>query len=359
MIKVAVIGFGHIGRRHATILDQYPETEVVAIADVNEELQYHELYPQSVPYYRGLEELLENENPDVVHVCTPNGFHASHALLALDKKAHVVIEKPMGLTKESCEKVIHKALQVNRTVFVVKQNRYSPPSQWLKKMVDEKILGEVCMLQINCYWNRDERYYKQQIDKRFCWKGSGDLDGGTLFTQFSHFVDILYWIFGDIEEPKSHFMDFNHKDSTEFEDSGVVTFKLANGAVGSLNFSTAVWDRNMESSLTVIGTKGSVKIGGQYMNEVEYCHVQDYELEDLKPTNPPNDYGPFTGSAANHHYVIENMVDVLNGYDVITANALEGMKVVDIIERIYRSAPRPIKKLSFQDELLCTPNSSY
>jgi predicted dehydrogenase len=189
------------------------------------------------------------------------------------------------------------------------------------------------MVQVNCYWNRDERYYK--IDG---WKGTRSLDGGSLFTQFSHFVDIMYWVFGDIRNIQAMVKNFTHLDMTEFEDSGLVQFEFVNGGIGCINFSTSLWDTNMESSITVIGKKGSLKVGGQYMNEIEYCHIKDYVMPDLPPTNPPNDYGPFKGSAANHHYVIENVVNTLQGNDTITANALEGLKVVDIIERIYQVA---------------------
>jgi len=237
----------------------------------------------------------------------------------------------MGLSKTECEEVIFTSLQMSRQVFVVKQNRYSPPSAWLKDVVGKKIIGNVLMVQVNCYWNRDERYYKKND-----WKGTLALDGGTLFTQFSHFIDIMYWIFGDIKNVNASFANFTHKDNTEFEDSGLVQFEFVNGGgLGCINFSTSVWDTNMESSITVIGTNGSVKIGGQYMNEIEYCHIKDYKMPELPPTNPPNDYGPFKGSAANHHHVIENVINTLNGTDTITANALEGMKVVEIIERIY------------------------
>ena len=159
--------------------------------------------------------------------------------------------------------------------------------------------------------------------------------GGTLFTQFSHFIDLLYWVFGDITDIKASFSSFNHQQLTEFEDSGVINFRFVKGGIGSINFSTSVWDKNLESSMTVIGSNGSVKVGGQYMDKVEYCHIKGYEMPELKPTNPPNDYGPYKGSAANHHYVIQNVVDVLNGKATITTNALEGLKVVDIIERIY------------------------
>jgi hypothetical protein len=147
----------------------------------------------------------------------------------------------------------------------------------------------------------------------------------------------------EIKNNKATFSDFNHADTTEFEDSSLVNFEFVNGCLGCINFSTSVWDINMESSITVVGSKGSFKVGGQYMNVVEYCHIKDYTMPELPPTNAPNDYGPFKGSAANHHYVIENVVNTLSGRDTITANALEGLKVVDIIERIYET--RDLTKL--------------
>jgi predicted dehydrogenase len=188
------------------------------------------------------------------------------------------------------------------------------------------------MVQLSCYWNRDERYYLPGG-----WHGDALLDGGTLFTQFSHFIDIMYWLFGDVTDISARFADFNHSHLTAFEDSGMVNFRFVRGGLGSINYSTAVWDRNLESSLTVTAQHGSLKIGGQYMDKVEYCHIRDYSLPDLPPTNPGNDYGAYKGSAQNHHYVIDNVVNVLSGpgHEAITTNVLEGMKVVDIIRRIY------------------------
>lgn len=329
--KFVIIGFGHIGKRHATIASEYPDSEVIAIVDLNSDAKQHELFPKGALFFNSIEDFLAAKIvADVVNIATPNGFHCSYAIQALEAGYHVVIEKPMGLSKAECEAVIFKSLQVSKQVFVVKQNRYSPPSKWMKEVVGNGHIGNVLMVQVNCYWNRDDRYYKPGG-----WKGSIKSDGGTLYTQFSHFIDIMYWVFGDIKNIKATFADFTHHNNTEFEDSGVVNFEFINGGLGCLNFTTSVWDTNMESSITVIGTKGSFKVGGQYMNEVEYCHIQDYEMPLLPPTNAPNDYGPFKGSAANHHYVIENVVNTLAGTDTITANALEGLKVVDIIERIY------------------------
>jgi predicted dehydrogenase len=331
-IKFAVVGLGHIGLRHSKIAHEHPDSETIACCDIlpARELKLHELglHPH---FYNDYKEMILNEpEVDVINIAAPNGLHTEIALFALEHGKHVVIEKPMGLSKVDCEKVIFKSLQQSRNVFVVKQNRYSPPSKWLKEIVDTDILGQVLMVQVNCYWNRDERYYKPGD-----WKGTLKMDGGTLFTQFSHFVDIMYWIFGDIKNIHATFKNTTHKNLTEFEDSGVVNFEFVNGGMGCINFSTSVWDTNMESSITAIGSKGSIKLGGQYLNEVEYCHIKEYTLPILPETNPPNDYGPFKGSAANHHYVIQNVIDTLNGKSRIDTNALEGLKVVDIIERIY------------------------
>lgn len=330
-VRFAVIGCGFIGKRHAEMISRNSESELVALCDIKpkEELG---LENYSVPFYCSIEELLSSEiDFDVLNICTPNGFHAEHAIKALEKNKHVVCEKPMGLTTKECENVIFKSLKVSRHVFNVMQNRYSPPSVWIKEIIDKKILGDIYMVQLNCYWNRDERYYKKGN-----WKGTLKYDGGTLFTQFAHFIDIMYWLFDDIKDIHAKFDDFNHKGMTEFEDSGIVNFNFVNGGMGCINFSTAVWNTNMESSITIIGQNGSVKIGGQYMNEVEYCHINNYQMPELALSNPANDYGTHKGSAANHHYIIENVVNTLKNRTTITTNALEGLKVVDIIERIYK-----------------------
>jgi UDP-N-acetyl-2-amino-2-deoxyglucuronate dehydrogenase len=336
-IKFAVVGSGHIGKRHAEMIVRHTGTDLVAMCDILPKEQLG-LEAFDVPFFTSIDELLNsNTDPDIVCICTPNGLHAEHSIKSLQAGKHVVCEKPMALSKAQCESIIFKALQVSRFVFCVMQNRYSPPSAWLKSIVEEKILGEVFMVQINCYWNRDDRYYLGDTSKSNSqkWKGNNALDGGTLFTQFSHFIDIMYWLFGDITDIQANFNDFNHSHSTEFEDSGVVSFNFINGGMGSINYSTSVWDKNLESSITIIGSKGCVKVGGQYMNEVEYCHIQDYKMPELAPVNPANDYGAYKGSAANHHYIIENVINTVRGNTSITTNALEGLKVVEIIERIY------------------------
>ena len=336
-LQFAVVGLGHIGKRHAEMIRRREGCRLVAACDIRplDELDVS----GDFVFHSSMEEMLEAHlDLDVVCICTPNGLHADQALKALDKGHHVIIEKPMALSRKDGEAVLHKALEVGRQVFCVMQNRYSPPSVWLKEMVDSGRMGRIHMVQINCFWNRDDRYYG-----RIPWKGTLDLDGGTLFTQFSHFVDILYWLFGDIQGIQARFADFSHAHNTAFEDSGLVTFDFVREGLGSIQFSTAVAEVNFESSLTIVAENGTIKVGGQYMNEVEYCRVVDYEMPELPPSNPANDYGTYKGSAANHGHVFDNVLDTLKGQGRITTNALEGLKVVDIIERIYASADRGLK----------------
>lgn len=329
-IKFAVVGQGHIGKRHAEMVRRNAEAELIAVCDITpkEKLGLSDLKEN---FYTSIDEMLEKHPEiEVINICTPNGLHAEHSLLALQANKHIVCEKPMALSKADCEAVIFKSLKMHKNVFCVMQNRFSPPSAWLKEIVEKKIIGDIYMVQLNCYWNRDERYYKKGG-----WKGTQKLDGGTLFTQFSHFIDIMYWLFGDLKDIQAKFNDFNHANLTDFEDSGFVNFNFLDGGMGSINYSTAVWDSNLESSLTIIGSNGSVKVGGQYMDQVEHCNIKDYKLPELAPTNEANDYGAYKGSANNHPQIISNVIDTLKGRTTITTNAMEGLKVVDIIERIY------------------------
>lgn len=336
IIKFAVIGLGHIGNRHAEMIIQNKDAELVAIIDNN---IFNDHKKINVPFFETLDEFIESSiKADIICIATPNYLHCSQAIDCIKHDLHVIIEKPMGLSVAESNLVIEIAKQQNKNVFCVMQNRYSPPSIWLKEIVSKKILGKIFHVQINCFWNRDENYYKKDG-----WKGKLNEDGGTLFTQFSHFVDTLYWVFGDITNINAKFSNFNHQQSIEFEDSGFIHFDLVNGGSGSLNYSTSAFNKNIESSITILAENGSIKIGGQYMEKVMHCEIKDYEMPELAATNPPNDYGNYKGSAANHEYVINNAIQTLLGNETIKTSALEGMKVVEIIERIYET--RDLKKL--------------
>jgi predicted dehydrogenase len=338
-IHFAVVGCGHIGKRHADMILRNPDATLAALCDSKGKNTLG-LDSYNVPFFNHIDHLLNSGLPiDVVNICTPNGLHTKHALAALHNNRHVLIEKPMGLTAEHCSWVIQKAKEKNKKVFCVMQNRYSPPAAILKKIVSENILGRIYFVQINCFWNRDETYYTGRN-----WHGRLQNDGGTLFTQFSHFIDLMYWLFGDIKDISAKFFDFNHQHLTEFEDSGNINFNFINGGSGCFHYSTSAYGKNLESSITILAEKGTIKAGGQYMEKIEYCYIKDYTLPALPETNAANDYGLYKGSAANHHFIIENVIQCLHNNAAISTTAEEGRKVVEIIERIYAHRPASLLK---------------
>jgi len=332
-VRFVVIGCGHIGKRHAAMIQANPDAELIALVDIKEQTSLG-IDHFGVPFFNNISQLLAaGLIYDVVNIAVPNGLHASLAKEILISGSDVVIEKPMALSSIDAEQVISLAKEKGRKIFVVMQNRYSPPVAWIKEVVASGMLGKLYMVQVSCYWNRDERYYQKGS-----WHGTKSLDGGTLFTQFSHFIDIMYWLFGDVKHIATRLYDFNHQDATEFEDSGIVQFDFLKEGIGTINFSTSVWDRNMESSITIIAEKGSVKIGGQYMDKVEYCHIDHYTMPELPPSPAGNDYGTYKGSASNHNLLIQNVIDVVNNESVMTTTPEEGLAVVQLIERIYSAA---------------------
>ncbi|MEC9491682.1 Gfo/Idh/MocA family protein [Flexistipes sp.] len=332
-INFGIIGCGRIGNRHAEYISQIANLEAVCDIDYDSARALGTKY--GVPYYEDIDEMLSEENNkiDVVSVCTPNGLHAEHSIKAFKAGKHVLCEKPMALTVKDCEKMIKEAEDANKRLFVVKQNRFNPPVEELKRIIYNNLLGEIYSIQLNCFWNRNMDYYKNST-----WKGNKLLDGGTLFTQFSHFIDLLYWLFGDIVDINAYMGNFAHKDIIEFEDTGVVALKFDNGALGTINYTVNSYNKNMEGSLTVFGEKGTIKIGGQYLNVVEYQNIEGYEIKDLKESKPANNYGFYQGSMSNHDKTIKNVVDVLNNKGANAVTGLEGLKTVQIINEIYNSA---------------------
>lgn len=329
MINILIVGCGRIGKRHAKHINK--EGRLQAVCDIKEQRadDLGEEY-ECTAYYSLIEMLEKESEADIVAICTPNGLHAEHTIQALQAGYHVLCEKPMALTVADCGKMITEAEKTNKRLFIVKQNRFNPPIDAVKKIIDNKKLGEILSVQVNCFWNRHEEYYNSSD-----WKGSRELDGGTLFTQFSHFVDIMFWLIGDVENTWAITKNQNHQDTIEFEDTGVVGFEFSNGAIGGLSYTTNAYGGNMEGSITIFGTKGTVKIGGEYLNELEYQNIENYEIKDLKVSAGANDYGSYKGSMSNHDKVYENVVDVFKNDGVATTVGYEGLKTVDIIEKVY------------------------
>lgn len=331
LLNFAIIGCGRIAQRHAEHIQN--NGKLLAVCDIIQERADELAGKYGAKSYTAYQSLIE-DNPrlDVVTICTPNGLHAEHSIAALKAGFHVLCEKPMALSVQDCGDMINAAERANRRLFIVKQNRFNPPVAAVKKILEEGRLGNIYSVQLNCFWNRNNAYYENS------WKGTKELDGGTLYTQFSHFIDLLYWLVGDVKEVSSFIHNYHHEGIIEFEDTGVAALKFYNGAIGSINYTVNSFEKNMEGSLTIFGEKGTVKIGGQYLNEMEYQHIDGYEITDLPAGNPPNSYGQYFGSMSNHDKVYENLKDVLSNGGIIATNGFEGLKTVEIIDKIYSAS---------------------
>lgn len=332
-LHFALVGCGRIAQRHAQHIDQVGVLK--AVCDIVPEAADSLARKYGATAYYSLEELLANEvQVDVVSVCTPNGLHAQHSIASLRAGKHVLVEKPMALSSRDCGEMIKAAERANRRLFAIKQNRFNPPVAAVKNAIDAGTLGKIHSFQLSCFWNRNPQYYENS------WKGTLELDGGTLFTQFSHFVDLLYWMLGDVQRVYAMSGNFAHQGIIEFEDTGVIIMELDSGTLGTINYTVNSYEKNMEGSLTLFGEKGTVKIGGQYLNELEYQHIKDFVFKDLPVGNQANNYGTYVGSMSNHDKVYENVVQALLNNSAIATNSYEALKTVEIIEKIYRAAGR-------------------
>lgn len=329
-LRFAIIGCGRIAQRHAEQIDRFGK--LVAVCDIVHEKADELAKKYHAKAYYTTASLVQQQDIDIIVICTPNGLHATHSIEALNAKFHVLCEKPMAIKTDDCKRMIAAAEKNKKQLFIVKQNRFNPPVQAIKKLLDDNKLGKIFSVQLNCYWNRNEDYYKNS------WKGTKALDGGTLFTQFSHFIDLLYWFFGDVKNVQAILSNATHQNIIEFEDTGVVNLEFENGVLGGIHYTVNSYQKNMEGSLTIFAEKGTVKIGGQYLNELEYQLIENYEIEDLPKGGTANDYGSYTGSMSNHDKVYQNLVDVLLHNGSAYANAYDGLKTVEIIEKIYNEA---------------------
>jgi predicted dehydrogenase len=332
-LSFAIIGCGRIAQRHAKHISNVGR--LAAVCDVVEKRASDLGSEYGAEAYTDFDDMLrEATDVDVVSVCTPNGLHAEHTIRAVQAGYHVLCEKPMALSVADCGRMITEAEKANKRLFVVKQNRFNPPVAAVKEVVESGRLGHIYSVQLNCFWNRHQQYYRESS-----WRGTKELDGGVLFTQFSHFIDIMYWIVGDVEHTHAVTENFNHVDTTEFADTGVATLQFRNGAIGGIHFTTNAHGGNMEGSITLFGEEGTVKIGGQYLNELEYQNLSDHAIEGVRTSAGANDYGTYKGSMSNHDKVYENLVSVFRGDQEAATVGYEGLKTVEIIENIYSAVP--------------------
>ena len=329
-LRFGLIGCGRIAKNHFDAIAQIPEASFVAVADVIEEkaAQAAEQYHVS-KYYTSYIEMLEKENLDAVTICTPSGLHPQHGIDVADRKIHVITEKPMSINISDADDLI-KACDKNQVhLFVVKQNRLNSTMQLLKRAIDKNRFGRIYLAQSNVFWQRPQAYYDAEK-----WRGTWEFDGGAFMNQASHYVDAIYWLLGNVDSVVATTSTMARR--IEAEDTGCAILQFRSGIIATLNVTMLTYPKNFEGSITIIGEKGTVKVGGVAVNKIEKWDFEEYDDDDRIATDanyqPPNVYG------FGHNPYYRNVVDVLLGKAKPSTDGRDGRKSVEIIQAIYQSA---------------------
>ncbi|OOF28610.1 Gfo/Idh/MocA family protein [Salinivibrio sp. IB872] len=327
-IRIAVVGCGRISKNHFGSIEQLSdEYELVAVCDNNPEVLEKHKREYQVPGYLSFDALLEEQDLDLVTLCTPSGIHAEHTIKAAAHGVNVVTEKPMA-TKWSDGLAMTKACEdAGVKLFVVKQNRRNSTLQLLKRAIDEKRFGRIYMAHLNVFWTRPQDYYD-----RAEWSGTWHMDGGAFMNQATHYVDLLHWLIGPVED--IHAMLSTHRD-IEVEDTGVVNIKWRNGALGSMAVTMCTYPKNYEGSITILGEKGTVRIGGVAINDIQEWKFDDHKEYDEEITNA--NYETTSVYGFGHPPYFQNVADVLRGRALPETDGREGLKSLELLTAIYRS----------------------
>lgn len=316
MLKFSLLGYGHIGRVHQKAIEEVKKCQLISIID-----SAFNQTPEGVTIYKSVDDFLKNDKEtEIVTIATPNGLHKPHAIACLNAGKHVLIEKPMALSTKDANEILEAAMRNGKRVFSSMQLRFSPPVRFVKDLMDQKKLGSIYIVNIQCFWNRNSEYYKQRD-----WSGSDEMDGGVLFTQFSHFVDIMNFWFDRTKCVHSSFFNFNHQGITDFPDSGIVEFE-AGTAKGNMVFTTSVFERNFKSNILILAEKGTVQIGDQYLNQLQFCNVDGLEPSQEHSTETKN----------FHPLAISEIISALNENRESVLDGVHAVRLVDFIEQAYR-----------------------
>ena len=331
-LRFAIIGCGRIAEKHAIEIKKNGILTAVCDIDKQKATEFAQKH-KSAPYFSVEEMLADNKiKIDIVSICTPNGLHYTHTVNALTAGKNVLCEKPMSINSNDAKKMISLAAELNKKLIIVKSARYNPILIALKKLMDKGDLGKICSFSLSCCWNRSDAYYANS------WRGTKELDGGILFTQFSHYIDIIIWLFGECSAISGFRKNFLHNDSIQLEDTGVISLKTQNGIIGSVHYTVNAAIKNEEIALNIISEKATINIGGEYMNKVIYQNPVLLNTNEIELQNPANDYGFYKGSMSNHDKVYENVINALDGLENNITDGLEALKTVVFIETFYKTA---------------------
>lgn len=332
-MKFAIVGCGRISKKHIDAIISIKDAELVALCDIEiDKAKKQSEYADNVNYYASYDDMLEKEDVDVVNILTPSGLHAEHTIDIVKKyKKNIIVEKPMALKLEDTDAMIRACDENGVRLFVVKQNRYNLPVMKLREAVEQKRFGKMVIGSVRVRWCRPQEYYDQDE-----WRGTWELDGGALTNQASHHIDLLEWMMGEPVSVMAKTDTF--LTDIEVEDTGIAIIKFKSGALGVVEATTATRPKDLEGSLSVLGQKGSVVIGGFAVNQMQtwnFIDSLDEENESVLKEfaeMPPNVYG------YGHQRYIEHVIECINNNSQALVDGLEGRKSIELINAIYESA---------------------
>ena len=328
-VRIALVGCGRIAANHFDSFRKIDGLELVAVCDTVAERARAAGETQGVPAFTSYEKMLAEVPSDAVSICTPSGLHPQHGVLAARAGRHVITEKPMAISLAAADELVQACDAASVHLFVVKQNRLNAPIQLLKRAVDKGRFGRIYLANTTVRWTRPQEYYDQAP-----WRGTWEFDGGAFMNQASHYVDMIQWLVGPVESVMAKTATLARR--IEAEDTGIAVLRFRNGALGTIEVTMLTFPRNLEGSITILGEKGSAKIGGTAVNKVETWQFEEYDDDDklieLAASNPPNVYG------FGHEPYYRNVLTVLRGEAVPDTDGRAGRKSLELILGIYESA---------------------
>jgi UDP-N-acetyl-2-amino-2-deoxyglucuronate dehydrogenase len=328
-IGFALIGCGSITAKHLAALKDIDDAEIVAVCDTNEQVARDVAESHGVRYYTDAHEMVQKETFDVISVLTPSGTHASIVMDLVKYNKHFIIEKPMALKIEDADRIINACDERGLKIFIVQQNRFNMPVRKLKEAIDRGRFGKMVMGTVRVRWCRDQGYYNAKT-----WRGTWAQDGGVLTNQASHHIDMLVWMLGDVESVMA--MTSTRLADIEAEDTGVAVVRFCSGALGVIEATTATRPKDLEGSISILGEKGSVEIGGFFMNELKTWQFQDPAADD---NDVFEKWGKNPGHFAwNHKEYLKDVINSLQANRRGLVEGFEGRKSLELINAIYESA---------------------
>ncbi|MFL5582185.1 MAG: Gfo/Idh/MocA family protein [Gemmatimonadaceae bacterium] len=328
-VRLALVGCGRISRNHFEALALVEGIVLSAVCDAVADRAREAGERLGVPWFTSYEKMLAEAPCEAVTICTPSGLHPAQGILAARAGKHVITEKPMAITLSSADDLVHACDEAGVHLFVVKQNRLNATVQLLRRAVEKGRFGRIYMANTTVRWSRPQEYYDQAR-----WRGTWEFDGGAFMNQASHYVDLIQWLVGPVESVVAFTATLARRIETE--DSGIAALRFRSGALGTIEVTMLAYPRNLEGSITILGERGSVKIGGTAVNKVETWIFQDYDDDDklveTAATNPPSVYG------YGHEAYYRNVLAVLRGEASPGTDGREGRKSLELILGIYEAA---------------------